>query len=119
MLTGDELSRLLTAVSVTASSFGFERLFEVDEIDLHEGQPESAEYPRSQLLAYYKRADEMTVYSRVAIHVNRIRRTGETVLLISDRDGDSYDAFTRRLQAALSEALSAALPGRRVTVTRR
>ncbi len=116
-LTASELSDLLAAVSETASAFGFVQFVDVNErapADLADG-----DYPQHQLLAYYKRADEMTSYSRVAIHVNRLRNSGETVVLISDRDGDSYQDFTSVLETALRDALAEALPLRRVVVMRR
>ena len=118
-LTSEEFAKVLTAVSEVAGAFGIERDITVDAPGGLKETTGTSEYWSYQLLVRYRRADEGTGYSRVAIKVRRDKDTDGVSVHISDRDGYSYEVFTKDLQAALSSALTSALPSRRIVVRRR
>ena len=117
-LTEDELSRVLTVVSDTAEAFGLEEDPRLSGPDGLKQRTETSDYWSFQLLARYKRVDKATAYSRVEVHVSRDKETSEIIVLVIDRDGDSYEVFTEKLEAALLQSLASAIPSRRIVVTR-
>jgi hypothetical protein len=118
-LTQDERSTVLATVSDTASAFGLEKSTRVDGPDGLKEATGAGEHWSYQILALYRRADEKTRYSRVAITVRRTKATDAISVHIIDRDGDSYELFTKDLEAALTSALASALPLRWIVVKRR
>jgi hypothetical protein len=119
VLTQDERSTVLATVSDTASMFGLEKSTRVDGPYGLKEATASGEHWSYQILALYQRADEKTRYSRVEIEVRRTKATDAISVHIIDRDGDSYELFTKDLEAALTSALESALPSRWIVVTRR
>ena len=119
VLTASETSSLLEAVSTIASEFGLESLIDASTIERLDESPQKLSNSPYEVLAYFKRGDATTAYSRVAVHVNRVRQTGAIIVLVSDRDGDSYDVYSKDLVAALEKALSTALPSREIRINRR
>ncbi len=114
----EELAIVLTTVSETASEFGLRKSRNLDGPGGLIESTGAGDHWSHQILTLYQRADEKTAYSRVEIEVRRDKNTNEISVLIVDRDGDSYEVFTKDLEAALSSALTSALPSRRVEVAR-
>jgi hypothetical protein len=106
ILTDDELSRVLSIASETARSFGFES----DRTPTASGPAE--------LLARYRRRDQETGYQRIEIQVIRMKDTGQTSMWVINRDGHSDEIVTRKVESALLEALTSALPTLRIVVKR-
>jgi hypothetical protein len=105
VLTADELSRVLVITSEVAESLRFES----DEWATTTSGP-------AELLARYKRRDQDTGYQRIEIQVIRVKETDQTSIWVINRDGHSEETVTREVEYALLQALSSALPRRRVSV---
>ena len=115
-LSSDELSKVLAAVAQTASTFGLKASESLEGPYGLKAMIEKDDRWPNQLLAFYKRKDEKTQYSRIDLQVLRNKATDEVSVTVEDRDGGSYEEFTKDLEAALSTALASALPSRRVVV---
>ncbi len=115
-LSSEERSKLLAAVAQTARTFGLKESEGLEgPYGLKAMIDKDHRWP-NQLLASYKRKDEKTQYSRIVLNVLRNKATDEVSVSVEDRDGGSYEEFTKDLEAALSSALASALPSRRVVV---